>query len=45
MVAAKAHQSGKTKSAASPSTVKLIQKTLRSIPAFYPQLSFPAANV
>jgi len=45
MVAAKAHHSGKMKSAASPSAVKLIQKIFRSIPAFYPQLSFPVANV
>jgi hypothetical protein len=45
MVAAKAHHSGKMKSAASPSTVKLIQKIFRSIRTFYPQLSFPAANV
>jgi hypothetical protein len=45
MVAANAHQSGKRKSATSPSTVKLIQKTFRSIRAFYPQLSFPPANV
>lgn len=34
MVAANAHHSGKTKSAASPSTVKLIQKIFRSIPQF-----------
>jgi UDP-3-O-[3-hydroxymyristoyl] glucosamine N-acyltransferase len=45
MVAPKAHHSGKRKSAASPSTVKLIQKIFRSIRTFYPQLSFPVANV
>ena len=45
MVAPKAHHNGKMKSAASPSTVKLIQKIFRSIRTFYPQLSFPAVNV
>ena len=34
MVAASAHHSGNTKSATSPNTVKLIQKTLRSILQF-----------
>jgi hypothetical protein len=39
MVAAKAHHSGNIKSAASPSTVKQIQKILRSIHTFYPRFS------
>ena len=34
MVAANAHHNGKMKSANSPNTVKLIQKTLRSIVSF-----------
>jgi hypothetical protein len=34
IVAPKAHQTGKMKSAASPSTVKLIQKIFRSMPTF-----------
>jgi hypothetical protein len=34
IVAAKAHHSGKMKSAAKPSTVKLIQKIFRSMKAF-----------
>jgi hypothetical protein len=34
IVAANAHHSGKTKSAAKPSTVKLIQKIFRSMRSF-----------
>ena len=34
MVAASAHHSGNIKSATNPSTVKLIQKTLRSMRQF-----------
>ena len=45
MVAANAHHNGRIKSAANPSTVKLIQKIFRSIRTFYPQLPFPTANV
>jgi hypothetical protein len=41
IVAAKAHHSGSIKSAASPNTVKQIQKILRSIQAFYSQRWFP----
>jgi len=41
IVAANAHHSGNRKSASRPSTVKLIQKTFRSIPRFYSRRYLP----